>query len=108
LDCLGWLRARPSRRSIRVTYMNKSIYYGQGVLQFIQSEQRVMGQIKSPDMCFERWLPKDTPNLNFKVFLHLIFAVFYRFRGVTCVHTMQFLVAFDCSAVRPEVVSDAR
>jgi hypothetical protein len=51
----------------------------------------------------------NTLILNLKVFLQLIFAVFPPpYSGVICVRTMQFLVIFDTSEVRLEVVSAAR
>jgi hypothetical protein len=46
----------------------------------------------------------NTPILNLKLFTINIFLFFHHFSDVTCVHTMQFLVVFDRSEVRPEVV----
>jgi hypothetical protein len=51
----------------------------------------------------------NTPIANLKVFYKLIFAVFLPpYSDITCVHTMQFLVVFDRSEVRPKVVLAAR
>jgi hypothetical protein len=50
----------------------------------------------------------NTPILNLTVFYNLYLLFFYYFSDVTCVHTMQGLVVFNCSEVRPEVVLAAR
>jgi hypothetical protein len=49
-----------------------------------------------------------TPILNLEVFYYYCLLFFYHVSDVTCVHTMQILVVFKCSEMRPEVVLAAR
>jgi hypothetical protein len=50
----------------------------------------------------------NIPLLNLKLFYNEYSLIFYHFSDVTCVHTMQVLIVYNCSEVRPEVVSAAR
>jgi hypothetical protein len=46
----------------------------------------------------------NTPILNLKAFYNYCLLFFYHFSVLTCVHTMQVLIVFNFSEVKPEVV----